>query len=130
MTTVRDAAFFGLPPFAPLARAAAALASLVRPLFARPPFRPSATAAGFLRRRTGIVLVALHGQLGETFGDLVHRLPIALLDGVRASRHQLAAAGFDVVCCVCHAGSIPYRFGFVKWVESLAFLRAREEAAG
>lgn len=35
---------FGLPPFAPLARAAAALASLVT----EPPRRPKATAAGFL----------------------------------------------------------------------------------
>lgn len=38
-------AFFGLPPFAPFARAASAFAS-ERTL---PPLRPSATAAGFLR---------------------------------------------------------------------------------
>lgn len=53
---------FGLPPFAPLRRAAAALASLVRPLFACPPFRPSATACGFLRGTAslaGVVRVVL-----------------------------------------------------------------------
>ena len=41
---------FGRPPFAPLARAAAALASD----FTLPPRRPKATAAGFLRGTVGL----------------------------------------------------------------------------
>ena len=97
---------FGYPPLAPFARAAAALAS-ERTL---PPFRPSATAAGFLRGT-----FALDGQFGEALRDLVHGLPVALMNGNGAGLHQLAAAGFHGGGngWLRHGFNIPNRLGFV-----------------
>jgi hypothetical protein len=97
---------FGRPPFMPLSRAAAALASLVRPLLALPPLRPSATAAGFLRG-TGIVLVALDRKFGETLRDLVHGLPVPVGDRDGAGFHEFAAAIFDGGLGVGHGQRIP-----------------------
>lgn len=79
--------FFGRPPFAPLARAAAVLASDVT----LPPRRPNATAAGFLRA-TGQRLVAFSGRAQFVSGVAVD--PAA---GAFGFRLHLAQAG-SVLC--------------------------------
>lgn len=73
----------GRPPLAPLARAAAALAGLVRPLLASPPLRPSETAAGFLR------------GMGAQSGN--QRLEVGgfLLSESEVGHPAFRAAGFD-----------------------------------
>lgn len=95
--------FFGRPPFAPLARAASALASDVT----LPPFRPSATAAGFLR---GTAL-----QEHEEGGGVasVHLFAKGLLVGLRRAE---AVDGGEGVCflCLSHRPIKPYRLGYVK----------------
>jgi hypothetical protein len=108
--------YFGLALcFAPLARAAAALAGLVLPLLASPPNRPKATAAGFLRRAIGIPLRGFQRQLGETLRDLVHGLPVAVGDRDGAGFHELSAAVFDGGLGVGHGQIMPKALWVVKW---------------
>ena len=102
----------GLPPFAPLARAALAFASER----AFPPLRPSATAAGFLRRAISVAFRGLHRQLRKALCEAVHGLPVAVLDRHSAGVYQLAAAGLNrrVSSWLCHTKIIPKRLGSVK----------------
>lgn len=115
----------GLPPFAPLARAAAALASVVALPPILPPRRPSATAWGFLRG-IGDALHAVERRRPATFGARNVLVAAVLererrtagnrpktLHGVRDRRlaaHEVAA-GRGVLR---HELIKPYRFGFVK----------------
>lgn len=93
--------FFGLPPFAPLARAAAVLASDVT----LPPFRPSATAAGFLRGMALRVAVdvplrqglhARHRQRGDLGGQVLEGGDVASSQSGIAAGHQFASRGVHV----------------------------------
>jgi hypothetical protein len=93
--------FFGLPPFAPFARAAAALASDVD----LPPFRPSETAAGFLRGMALRVAVnvplrqrfhASHRQVGNLTGQCLERSDVSSSQRGIAAGHQLAFRGVHV----------------------------------
>jgi hypothetical protein len=93
--------FFGRPPFAPLARAAADLASDV----ALPPFRPSETAAGFLRGMALRVAVdvalrqglhASHRQGGNLAGQGLERGDVASSQRGVAACHQVAFRGVHV----------------------------------
>lgn len=132
--------FFGLPPLAPLARAASALAAD----FTCPPLRPSDTAAGFLgdmlSRKTGAVeatfgelaQVGAHigiAQRGETVivgnqdGQLVGGVapnPLARAGGLRQHRLQalcapsVLAAEQLVAVRVRHGLIKPNRLGFVN----------------
>jgi hypothetical protein len=95
------AAFFGLPPFAPLARAAAVFAADV----ALPPFRPSETAAGFLRGMAFRVAVdvplgqglhASHRQGGDLGGQGLERGDVASRQCGIAAGHQVASRGVHV----------------------------------
>lgn len=103
--------FFGRPPFAPLARAASDLASLV----ACPPLRPSSTAAGFLRgaiappdRLTG-VFVGMDHPAAFASNDLPCQ-PSRLTglhgftDGVRDLRGLLGGEERNRVAVPCAAG--------------------------
>ena len=107
----------GRPPFAPLARAAAALAALL----ALPPLRPRATAAGFLRRLRDTLPATGFGAIGIGEHD-----PAVFDRGGRSAAvrvtHVLgglleAVAGARIIGreCGCHAQSITEPLGFVKW---------------
>ena len=96
--------FFGLPPLAPLARAAAALASDLT----LPPLRPSETAAGFLRGMRFIPAFdvlggerrhALEGQGGEFGGEALEGGEVASGEGGLTLVHEVAAG----LSCGVHA---------------------------
>jgi hypothetical protein len=119
-------AFFGLPPFLPFLRAAAALASLV----AFPPRRPRATAAGFLRATETV-----EGLEGGVVG-IPRLLHLCALRG-RPRRHVLwqfspecfvGAQGLfsgllGGVQCVRHEVNIPNRLGYVNPHKTGLFLQ-------
>lgn len=104
--------FLGRPPFAPLARAASALASDV----ALPPLRPSATAAGFLRgtedkerfyavHHAGVE--AMHAEHGG--GNAAKHVG----QGTRLIERQGNRAGG--VSRLRHIEITAKRLGYVKW---------------
>jgi hypothetical protein len=95
--------FFGRPPRLPFSRALAALASLVRPLFACPPSRPSATAAGFLRGTAD-------GTVGQVDAAPVGgECRVASGEGDKPFRHGVGGEGSEVggAVCVRHVQIIP-----------------------
>lgn len=110
--------FGGRPPFAPLARAAAAFASLVRPLLACPPLRPNATAAGSLR---GTALSAHVGvnvflrQRLHAFHRQVRNFAREALKFCVVLRGECGvAAGHQVAACGVHGEIIPKALWVVK----------------
>ncbi len=130
----------GRPPLAPLARAAAVLAS-ERTL---PPRRPNATAAGFLRdigilanveradaaQGASVEATIEHPRTGKTAnermplgGNLVHRQNVDSFGGLpglgqcagQRLGHLLRGAFERGGLCRQHGTIKPYRLGFVKW---------------
>jgi hypothetical protein len=96
----------GLPPFAPLAFAAATFAADV----AFPPFRPSATAAGFLRAIDDgpVMQVDASPMSGEA--------RIADSEVFMAVAHSVSSQGAEIggAVGVRHTPIKPNRLGFVK----------------